>query len=60
MRSADSPEGISSTPSTIRMDVTRRTVASLDCSLVNADIVRLSKRLGNTFSATGTPARWPA
>lgn len=59
MRSADSPDGISSTPSTIRIDVMRLTVDSLACSLVNADIVRLSKRLGNTFTATGTPARWP-
>jgi hypothetical protein len=57
--SADSPDGISSTPSTIRIDVIRLTVDSLDCSLVNADIVRLSKRFGNTFIATGTAARWP-
>lgn len=57
--SADSPEGISSTPSTIKIDVTRRTVDSFACSLVNADIVRLSKRLGNTFTATGTPALCP-
>jgi hypothetical protein len=58
MHSADSPVGISSTPSTIRIDVVLRTVASFDCSFVNADIVRLSKRFGKTFSATGMPPRW--
>lgn len=60
MRNADSPVGSSSTPSTIRIDVVLLTVASFACSFVKADIVRLSKRLGNTFTATGTPALWPA
>jgi hypothetical protein len=59
IRSAGSPVGNSSTASTISRDVMRRTVDSFDCSLLNADIVRLSKRLGNTFRATGIPARCP-
>ena len=57
IRRAISPEGSFSTPSTMRIDVTLRTVASLACSFRNADIVRRSARSGKTFNATGTPAR---